>query len=327
MIYLKRLGYQELGSPDSEGRVQRGRYILISKQHSGVFPNLSTTIKNDTFLLPIRVSRSSKLILCSYVYHNDKYHFSSASNPRDEYRLYLNNTISDELDFAPGNIAVFKKIEGDNNNAISIDVIKKDSKDYRHYDEAIIKSNLRGGHGISNIALGKRQFEDSVSANNQIIIPYEVQKQTSKFLGSLTAQEIQLGAQLFKRAGFRDWILTLYNNKCAITGEVIKAGEFINLEAAHIKPEAHNGTHLPSNGIALSRDLHWAFDKGLFTLSNDYRVIVHEGVKNSFLNSFNSKRISTPEIKIYQPHVSYVEYHRNEIYGLFETSGSIRRIQ
>lgn len=326
MIYLKRLGYQELGSPDPEGRAQRGRYILISKRHSGVFPNLSTTVKNDTFLLPIRVAHSSKTILCSYVYHNDKYHSSSASNPRDECRLYLNNTISDELDFTPGNIAIFKKLRGNDDFLISLDVIKTDSKDYRFFNEIIDKSELQGGHGISNVNLEERNLEDHFLSNNQVVIPYEVQKQTSKFLGTLTAEEIELGAHLFKRASFRDWILTLYNNRCAITENAIQVGDFINLEAAHIKPEAHNGTHLPCNGLALSRDLHWAFDKGLFTLSNDYKVIVHEEVKDSFLNSFHSKPLTIPKIEIYRPHLPYIEYHRQEIYGLFKTSGSIRSV-
>lgn len=69
--------------------------------------------------------------------------------------------------------------------------------------------------------------------------------------------------------------MTGYKQKCAITGNVIQYKSFMNLEAAHIWPRSHKGLYLPSNGIALCRDMHWAFDKGMFTIGDDFKVIVH----------------------------------------------------
>lgn len=46
----------------------------------------------------------------------------------------------------------------------------------------------------------------------------------------------------------------------------------MNLEAAHIWPRSHKGLYLPSNGIALCRDMHWAFDKGMFTVDDNLTV-------------------------------------------------------
>ncbi|MGN9076693.1 hypothetical protein ACTM9V_05085 [Oliverpabstia intestinalis] len=41
-------------------------------------------------------------------------------------------------------------------------------------------------------------------------------------------------ASLFNSVSFRDFVMTGYKNKCAITGNVIRYGSFMNLEAAHI---------------------------------------------------------------------------------------------
>ena len=66
--------------------------------------------------------------------------------------------------------------------------------------------------------------------------------------------------------------------------------DLFNLEAAHIKPQAHQGTFLPCNGIAMCRDMHFAFDKGFFCISDDYRVIVSEKLKgNWFYEEYNGK--------------------------------------
>lgn len=67
------------------------------------------------------------------------------------------------------------------------------------------------------------------------------------------------------------------------TGNVIQYKSFMNLEAAHIWPRSHKGLYLPSNGIALCRDMHWAFDKGMFTIGDDFKVIVHPDVESDYL--------------------------------------------
>lgn len=77
--YLKRCGHQELGSI-REGKAQRGRYLLTSMDAIDFFPSLSTTQLNDSALLPIIPLYSGKKIYCTYVYHNDKYHGSTAES-------------------------------------------------------------------------------------------------------------------------------------------------------------------------------------------------------------------------------------------------------
>ena len=51
MYYIKKIGFQEAGSPDENGKLQRGRYILVSKKSEDFFPPLSETEFNDFQLI------------------------------------------------------------------------------------------------------------------------------------------------------------------------------------------------------------------------------------------------------------------------------------
>lgn len=64
---------------------------------------------------------------------------------------------------------------------------------------------------------------------------------------------------------FRERILSLYRNKCAVTGCVTQAV----LEAAHIKIQKGQDDNNLQNGILLRADIHALFDRLLVTLSAD----------------------------------------------------------
>lgn len=81
--------------------------------------------------------------------------------------------------------------------------------------------------------------------------------------------------------------------------------------------------YLPSNGIALCRDMHWAFDKGMFTIGDDFKVIVHPDVESDYLQQYNNKSLYIPENAFFRPDINNLHYHQTHIYGLFKTSGSL----
>ncbi len=72
--FIKKLGHQELGSVNSEGIPQRGRYIFVSNNSKilSIFPPLSEVVINDSALLPILAMYSGEKVYCNYIYHNDK---------------------------------------------------------------------------------------------------------------------------------------------------------------------------------------------------------------------------------------------------------------
>lgn len=149
-----------------------------------------------------------------------------------------------------------------------------------------------------------------------------IEKQQQQALDSLTATNnmVQaMGADLFNARTFHDFVMNAYGGKCAVTKRVISCNGFDNLEAAHIMPQAHNGSFLPCNGIAMSRDMHCVFDKGFFTIEDDYTIIVHPDVlrTDSYLNDYNGSQITIPQIEYFRPHPQFLRHHRDNVFGTF----------
>jgi putative restriction endonuclease len=76
--------------------------------------------------------------------------------------------------------------------------------------------------------------------------------------------------RLTRDAAFRDVVLANYGYTCAVTGLRFRRGAYVEAEAAHIIGKEARGPDDPRNGLALSRTAHWAFDHGIFTLSDHY---------------------------------------------------------
>ena len=131
----------------------------------------------------------------------------------------------------------------------------------------------------------------------------------------------ELEEEKFIRSGaFRDQVLKTYNTTCAISGLRIEATANISLiDACHIKPfnVSHND-HI-TNGIALCHNLHRAFDRGLISIEDNYRMIISphflEYDHNVYsIKQFEGKEINLPGSKNYYPHPKNFEYHREYIF-------------
>lgn len=326
--YLKRCGHQELGSVGTNGSPQRGRYLLTSMNDEvlRLFPPLSRFQLNDSALLPIVPLYSGKKVYCNFVYHNDKYNGSTAAHPRNEYRLYLNASLEgSRLLFKEGDIVVMRKgtlQEGEENQSVFfLDLLQNHSSmEYVQLNQVINRyTQINGGYGLYDGFLSF--FETKVDTlNDKGISSVEIDDSVTSRIVSSDSSSI---AGLFNAQSFRDFVMRGYGNKCAITGTVIRYEDFMNLEAAHIMPRSHGGSYLPSNGIALCRDLHWAFDKGFYTLNDDYTIKVHPEATSEYLQSFNNKPIRVPSDSFFIPDINSIHYHREKVYGLFKTTGRL----
>ncbi len=324
--YLKKCGYQELGSIGADGKPQRGRYLLTSMDENvlSMFPALSTAQMNDSALLPIIPLYSGKKIYCNYVYHNDKFHGSTAKHPRNEYRIYLNKALEDNtLLFKKDDIIVFREEEIDEGDEVQkfyyLDHIKNNgSALYNQLNTTISNYPISGGYGIFYGVI--QEFEEKVS---HLAAPDECEVEIDESVTNRVSNSTNAMASLFNSVSFRDFVMVGYDNLCAITGTVIRYESYMNLEAAHIRPKSHGGMFLPNNGIALCRDLHWAFDKGFFTLNDNLEVMVHPKTTSDFLKSFDGKQIRLPQNPFFIPDLKNVKYHRDNVYGLFLTSGRL----
>ena len=323
--FLKSCGFQELGSV-RDGKPQRGRYLLTSmnKEVLAMFPPLSETQLNDSAILPVIPLYSGKKVYCNFVYHNDKFHGSTAAHPRNEYRLYLNKELEEQiLLFSENDIIIIRTEDitedGEIQTVYYLDhIINNGSDFYDKWNSFINDYPINGGYGIFEGVIP--EFEEKV---RRIAKPDDCEVVIDETVTTKIATSTENIATLFNAVSFRDFIMVGYDNLCAVTGTVIRFESYMNLEAAHIKPKSHGGLFMPNNGLALCRDLHWAFDKGFFTLDDDLKVVVHPRITSEYLNLFNGKRIRIPSNAFFAPDIENVKYHRENVYGLFLTTGRL----
>lgn len=350
---IKRLGAQELGSQSERfGKTSRGRYLLISKlfEIQSMFPPLSSTELNSNALItltPLWAGSKPLRNYCNYVYHNSK-HALKQEGGRDEFRIYFPKALGGAGFFA-NDILVFRKEERNDTDVPTYDYLVDWAKpgDVRYeqynkylsskcnyvyidqpiecFERLVQSSTLSNKIGFSD-EIVKRIKELSSKAVSNSIKSFDLTVQPTDTTNSeenlLNPAELQ-AAKIFNSQNFHDIVLANYGYTCAVTNEVITYGSYNNLEAAHIHPKCHGGTYLPNNGIALRRDIHWAFDKGMFCINDDLKVVVADEVKNSYLGRYDGVAIK-PIIDYGRPDTRFLKYHRDHVFKQFITTGALR---
>ncbi len=98
------------------------------------------------------------------------------------------------------------------------------------------------------------------------------------------------------QGAFRILVTDAYQRRCAITGERTLPA----LEAAHIKPYADGGTHEPTNGLLMRRDIHALFDNGYVTVTPELRFHVSRRIKEEFENGRDYYRMHGQQVALPQ---------------------------
>ena len=123
-------------------------------------------------------------------------------------------------------------------------------------------------------------------------------------------------------AAFRSIVLSNYDCTCAVTGQRFKSPRHVEADGAHIIGKDVRGTDDPRNGIALSKSAHWAFDRGIFTISDQYEVVVNPKISGASLDRFpaiamDRKKIQLPKDERYWPHLDALAWHKQELFDRF----------
>jgi putative restriction endonuclease len=89
------------------------------------------------------------------------------------------------------------------------------------------------------------------------------------------------------------------------------------LDAADIREFRDSRNNDPRNRIALCKNAHWTFDQGLWTISDDYRVIVAVGpfteagpTQVDLLKGHHGRRLNLREDKSLWPGAVHLTWHR-----------------
>jgi len=123
----------------------------------------------------------------------------------------------------------------------------------------------------------------------------------------------RLGQQFFRQS-----VLASYNSCCCITGNPVPQ----LLVASHILPWGkYPELRLnPSNGLCLAQTQDAAFDKGLITFDEDYRLVLspylreylpNDSLSRNFLD-YEGKPIVMPEK--FPPDAEFMQTHREEVF-------------
>jgi predicted restriction endonuclease len=126
-------------------------------------------------------------------------------------------------------------------------------------------------------------------------------------------QKVRLAQGFFRRT-----VLAVYLEKCCISDIPIPQ----LLIASHILPWADfpNERINPCNGLCLSRLHDAAFDEGLITFDEDYRLVLSQRIKDYFPNESLQKNFSYYEGKPlrmpekFLPNINFISHHQEHIF-------------
>lgn len=196
------------------------------------------------------------------------------------------------------------------------------------YEAALSKADAstnKGAFGNAVRLLAPGEFEAIVRAGMAPAAaepeeaPFELAEEQDGFERPI--EEVVLNRRVRDRA-FTSLVRSAYDSTCALTGlRLINGGGRSEIEAAHIQPigNGHDGPDSVRNGLALSRTLHWMFDRGLMSLEDDGRILL---VKRRDGDGLDPVRrllhpdgyAHLPEDVRLRPLDRFLRYHRESIF-------------
>lgn len=117
---------------------------------------------------------------------------------------------------------------------------------------------------------------------------------------------------------FRREVVKLYQETCCVSGLCVSATFSITMvDACHIKPFAVGFDNTLTNGIALCPNLHRAFDRGLMTVDDNYRVVLSAAFAENAESPFNLRQVEGVALALPPHHLPSLEafaWHRAQVF-------------
>ena len=248
---------------------------------------------------------------------------------REEMILVLNLYLKipfGKMDARNPDVIHMAKIIGRTPNAVALRLVN-----YASYDPFLKK------RGVSGMTHGGKKCEEywNEFSNDKERLVFESEKILAKYEGTTVEEKFsdaikdipsgitgdtkirQVKIRVNQNV-FRQIVLANYDRKCALTG--IDLPEL--LVASHIIPWSENEKERlnPENGICLSMLYDKAFDRGLISFSNEYKVLFSSRLKenigkqyyNLYFSPIESAELTIP--KKYHINQKFLEWHRDCIF-------------
>jgi putative restriction endonuclease len=130
---------------------------------------------------------------------------------------------------------------------------------------------------------------------------WNVREQTEEIL----ADAYEAAKRKGRSAKFQIGVVDGYQHTCALTGYRCFTTEGTTVvDAAHIDSWAESQNDELGNGLALSKTAHWMFDEGLWSATDDLRVVINPSrFAETGPESFRLARFAQEELR-FAPHVT-----------------------
>lgn len=143
----------------------------------------------------------------------------------------------------------------------------------------------------------------------------EFQKELHLLNTDTATQAVEQG----RSARFGVQVVCGYQHTCALTGYriITQNGESV-VEAAHIEPWAKTRNDDIHNGLALSRNVHWAFDRGLWSVDDQFRILIKPerfqewGPDDLGLATYRGRMLQFAPQATLRPRAEYLRRHRQQ---------------
>ena len=169
---------------------------------------------------------------------------------------------------------------------------------------ALVRSDTRLLHEVAHELL-VAHFPDTVHAD---------------ILDAVGLDELELIRRRKRDPGFRTAVLAAYGFRCAVCDfDARLENALLAVEAAHIMWHQAGGPDRVSNGIGLCSLHHKLLDRGAFTLSPAFEIVVSDLVNGGpatqeALMRFHGTEMKLPRKSVSRPDATFVEWHRREVF-------------
>lgn len=148
----------------------------------------------------------------------------------------------------------------------------------------------------------------AVDAGTEYQLLQEQVAEYTKAVKVSVEEETSVRGAIFKRV-----VPKIYNYTCCVSRtRIVSAREVQMVDACHIVPIAESADDRITNGISLTPSMHRAFDRFLFSIDKDYRVVVSPHYNEQgypFLKVFEGTQIVLPREVGYYPAVENLQWH------------------
>jgi putative restriction endonuclease len=128
--------------------------------------------------------------------------------------------------------------------------------------------------------------------------------------------KITLRKSIVRNSFFRKLVVREYDYRCAFCKlRIIRNPNQNIVDGAHIKPFSEFWDSKIDNGLSLCKNHHWAFDMGWFSIDDNYRILIAQGLDDNSpytraMKEFDREPIALPSNEIYFPRLESLKWHR-----------------